>query len=96
MNNKFKSFMEKLKKNILIYLVVWLIVVILLVAPITYTITETRLAGITWLEGIILYGAKNIIKLPIMVVFHETYIKDFISGIEYFSILYIFLVFMRN
>lgn len=62
--NKFKSFMEKFKKNILVYIVVWIIIAILLVAPITYTITQARMEGITWLQGITLHIVDNILKFP--------------------------------
>lgn len=90
---KFKSFMEKLKKNILIYIVVWLIAAILLVAPISYTFTEARIEGITWLEGVMLNLVDNFLKFPITVIFEDTYINDFITGMKYYSLAYIILVF---
>lgn len=90
--NNFKSFMEKFKKNMLIYIVVWLIVAILLVAPITYTITQARLEGITWLQGITLHIIDNIFKFPITVIFENTYIHDFIEGMKYYSIIYLVIV----
>ncbi len=89
---KFKSFIEKFKKNILAYLVVWFIIAILLVAPVTYTFTEARLEGITWLEGITLHLVENILKFPITKIFEETYIHDFIQGIKYYSIIYWIIV----
>ena len=67
--NKFKSFMEKFKKNMFMYLVVWLAMVILLVAPITYTITEARLENKTWVEGIISNLVENLLEFPITKVF---------------------------
>ena len=90
--SKFKSFMEKLKKNIFIYLVVWLIIAILLVAPITYTFTNARNAGITWLEGCTLHLVDNILKFPITEISEQNYINDFIKGMEYYSIFYFALV----
>lgn len=90
--SKFKSFMEKLKKNILIYIVVWLIMVILLVAPVTYTCTEAKLTGQTILEGIIYNLLNNIFKLPIVNVFSEPYLTDFITGIEIFSVIYVIIM----
>ena len=90
--SKFKSFMEKLKKHILGYTVVWLIIAILLVAPITYTITEGLSQGYTWLEACIYNLADNVLKLPITVVFEETYINDFILGMEIYTVFYICLI----
>lgn len=90
--NKFKSFMEKFKKHILVYIVVWLIIAILLVAPITYTITQARMEGITWLQGITLHIVDNILKFPITVIFENTYINDFIEGMKYYSLAYLILV----
>lgn len=86
--SKFKSFMEKLKKNIFWYLVVWIIMSILLVAPITYTITNARLDQITLVEAFTLNFVDNLFKFPITKVFESTYIGDFITGIEWFSAIY--------
>ena len=91
--NKFKSFMVKFKKNILIYLVVWLGIAILLVAPITYTFTQARLENISWLQGVTAHLIDNILKFPITVIFEDTYINDFIEGIKYYSIIYWLIVF---
>ena len=89
---KLKSFMNKLKKNILLIIVVWLIIAILLVAPFTYTITNSYLSGISWLEGVIYNYLNNIIKLPIVSVMKEPYVNDFITGIGYYSLVYIIIV----
>ena len=89
--DKFKSFMEKLKKNMLIYIVVWLLIAILLVAPLTYTFTESRIAGIHWIEG----ASKlldNFLKFPITVIFEDKYIGDYIEGIKYCSLFYIIIL----
>ena len=90
--DKFKSFMNKLKKNILLIIVVWLIIAILLVAPVTYTITESTLQGQSWLEAIIYNLVNNLFKLPITQVFVDPYLKDYITGVEVFTILYILIV----
>lgn len=89
---KFKSFMEKLKKNILIYLVVWLIIAVLLVAPISYTITQSAQEGISLLEGLTLHIVDNFFKFPITVIFENTYITDFIEAMKYYSLGYIIIV----
>lgn len=90
--NKFKSFMKKFKKNIFGYIVVWLILAILLVAPLTYTITQSRLQGIGWIEGITVNFLNNILKFPIMDVLQTEYVGDFINGIKYYSLIYWFIV----
>lgn len=92
--NKFKSFMEKLKKNMLLIIVVWLLIAILLVAPITYTVTEALLRGETIVSGIIYDLFDNILKFPITVVFENTYINDFIQGMKIYTIVYSILVFV--
>lgn len=92
--NKFKSFMEKLKKNMLLIIVVWLLIAILLVAPMTYTVTEASLQGETIVSGIIYNLFDNILKFPITVIFENTYINDFIQGMKIYSILYLVLVFI--
>lgn len=89
---KIKSFIEKLKKNMFMYLVVWLCIAILLVAPITYTITNANIEGVHWLEAITINIVDNILKLPITVIFEDMYIYDFLEGIKYYSILYFGLV----
>lgn len=89
---KFKSFMNKFKKNILIYLVVWLILAILLVAPVTYSITEAKIAGLPLLQGVMLNLIDNFLKFPITKVLGTTYINDFIQGIKYYSVGYVILV----
>lgn len=89
---KFKSFMKKLKKNMLIYIVVWLIFAILLVPPITYTITNAIMNGQSWLEGIVYNLLNNIFKLPIIEVIKEPYIKDYITGLEVFTVIFIIIL----
>ena len=86
--NKLKSFMEKLKKNMLIYLIVWLVMVILFVAPLTYIYTEAHLKGSNLIEEIMLNYVDVFLKFPITGIFAERYIGDFIKGVEYFSIFY--------
>ena len=90
--NKFKSFMGKLKKNILWYIVVWLVLVILLVAPVTYTRTQAGIQGISLLEGMTLNFADNFLKFPITKVLEEPYVNDFIKGVEYFSVVYLIIM----
>lgn len=90
--NKIKGFMDKLKKNMLLIVVVWLLIAILLVAPITYTVTEALLQGETIVTGIIYNLFDNILKFPITVIFENTYINDFIQGMKIYSILYFVLV----
>ncbi len=90
--NKLKSFMEKFKKNILIFIVVWLVLAILLVAPITYTHTQSVMEGITKWEGLGKYFVDNFFKFPITQVFNETYSYDFIEGMKYYTILYWIIV----
>ena len=89
---KFKSFMEKLKKNILVYLIVWLIVAILFVAPVTYTITNGNAEGVPWLEALAINIVDSIMKLPIKDIFQEKYVSDFLTGMKYYSIFYFGLV----
>lgn len=86
--NKFKSFIEKFKKHILIYLVVWIILAILLVAPITYTITQASVKGTNWLTELALHFFDNFLKFPITVIFQDTYLNDFIQGIKWYSLIY--------
>ncbi len=89
---KFKSFMEKIKKHIWIFLIVWLVLVILFVAPLCYTITEGNQEGLRWIEAVSLHLGENFLKFPITVIFKSEYVNDFIKGIEYFSIVYIGLI----
>lgn len=86
--NKFKSFMERFKKNILLYIIVWFIIAILFVAPVTYTRTQSAIEGIPFLEGMTLNLADNFLKFPITVILSETYVNDFIKGMEYYTIIY--------
>ena len=90
--SKFKSFMEKLKKNIFAYLVVWLILAILPVAPVTYTLTNARLEGITALEGLSMHILDNFLKFPITKVFGDTYLNDYLNGLKYFSLIYFIIM----
>ena len=92
--NNFKSFMEKFKKNMFMYIVVWLAMVILLVAPITYTITNSRLENITWIQGILSNLVNNLLEFPITKVFETTYINDYLTGVKVFSIIYWILIFI--
>lgn len=89
---KIKSFMEKLKKNSLAIIVVWLAIVILLVAPVTHSVTDANIEGITPFEGIISNLVDNIFKFPIREAFTEKYTYDFIEGIKYFSVFYVIIV----
>ena len=91
---KFKSFIEKFKKNILIYLVVWVILTILLVAPVTYTYTQARLSENSFLQEVILHIVDNFLKFPISTVFESEYIVDYINGIKYFALIYWIIVAM--
>lgn len=92
--NKFKSFMEKFKKNILIYLVVWIVVAILLIAPVTYTYTNSVLAHrSSWVLEFSEFFLDNLFSFPITKVFEETYINHFIRGIQVYSVIYWFIVF---
>jgi len=92
--DKFKSFMEKLKKNMLLYIVVWLAIVILLVAPFTYTVTQSRIDGVQLVEGIALNLFDNFLKFPITVIFENTYLNDYLTGVKYFSIFYMILIYI--
>ena len=91
--NKFKSFIEKLKKNIFIYIVVWLLLAILLVAPITYTFTDGAIRGLTWFESLSQNLFHNILSLKVTEVFYEAYKNDFLYGLKLFSIAYVAIVF---
>lgn len=90
---KLKKFIKQFKKNMLTIIVVWLIMVILLVAPITKCVTDAHLAGIAPVDGIMQNIVDNIIKFPILTAFSNTYSADFINGIKYFSIIYFLIVF---
>ena len=92
--NKFKSFMERLKKNIFIYIIVWLVMVILFVAPMTYIATEAIAKGGSVIQEVVVNYADAFLKFPITFIFGDKYIGDFIKGVEYFSILYVIMVFM--
>lgn len=89
---KFKSFMKVFKKNMLLYIVVWLIFAILLVPPITYTITTSYINGQSWLEGIVYNLLNNILKLPITDVLKAPYLKDYITGLEVFTIIFFIII----
>lgn len=90
--NKIKSFIENLKKYLFLYIVVWLLMVILLVAPVTYTITQAHNTGINWIQGIMTNLIDNFFEFPIKNVFDNTYINDFINGIKYFSVAYVAVI----
>ena len=92
--SKIKSFMGKFKKYIFIYLVVWIILAILLVAPVAYTFTEARLNGTNWIEEMTLHFVDNFLKFPIMNEFEQTYMDDFIKAMEIYSIAYWIMVFI--
>lgn len=91
--SKFKSFMDRLKKNILLYLIVWLVMVILFVAPMTYIATETYSTGGNIIQEMLQGYIDAFLKFPITFIFDEKYIGDFIKGVEYFSIFYVIVVF---
>jgi len=86
--------MEKFKKNMLIYLVVWIILSILLVAPVTYTYTQSIISGNNWISEFTTNIVDNILKLPITRVFEDIYVNDFIEGMKIFTIGYFILVVM--
>ena len=86
--NKFKSFMDKFKKNILLFIIVWLIIAILFVAPLTYPYTQSVMEGVNWMEGLAEHLVDNFFKFPVTVIFSEVYVTDFIKGMEYFSLFY--------
>ena len=90
--NKFKSFMHRLKKNMLVYIVVWLIFAILLVPPVTYTLTEAALNGMKGLEALTYNLVGNAAKLPITEVFSEPYVGDYVRGLEYFTVIYVLIL----
>ena len=90
---KLKSFMENLKKYFLVYIVVWLILVILLVAPITYSITNANIEGQNMIQYLMAHLVDNIFIFPITKVFESTYVNDFIEGNKYFGLFYWILVF---
>lgn len=92
--DKFKSFIEKFKNQIWIYLIVWLAIAILFVAPLSYTVTEAAKEGIPWLQGVSLHFGENFSKFPITTVFQSEYVNDFVKVMKYYSILYFFLVFL--
>ena len=93
--NKFKSFMEKVKKNMLVYIVVWLMLAILLVAPITYTYTNASKHDITSLvEECTVHLVDNVLSFPITKVFETKYINDFMKGLGYFSLGYVIILYM--
>lgn len=86
--SKFKSFMGKLKKNILWYLVVWIFLSILLVAPVTYTITNANADQMQLVEAFSTNLVNNFLEFPITKVFSSEYVADYVKGIEIFSIIY--------
>jgi len=86
--DKFKSFMEKFKKNFLLYVIVWFVLAILFVAPVTYTRTEAILQNHNWVEAVYSNIVDNIFKFPIRFVFGEIYIYDFKEGMKYYSLFY--------
>ncbi len=89
---KFKSFMEKFKKQIWIYLVVWIVIAILLVVPISYTITNAHLEGVRWVEAMSLHFGENFAKFPIAQIFGSKYVNDFVKAMEYYTLAYFALV----
>ena len=93
--NNFKSFMEKLKKNMLVYIVVWLMLAILLVAPITYTYTNAQHHDIaSIIEECTVHLVDNVLSFPILKVFETKYINDFMKGLGYFSLGYVIILYM--
>lgn len=91
--NKFKSFMERLKKNILIYIIVWLVMVILFVAPLGYIFVEAEESGHTLFQEVITNYSDAFLKFPITFIFSEQYFGGFIKCVEYFSIVYLLILF---
>lgn len=91
---KFKSFMGKLKKNIFMLIVVWLILAILLVAPVTYTFTQGNMLGLNILENFSVNLVNNILKFPITEVLQDEYINDFIQGMKIYTLAYIIITIM--
>ena len=68
---KIKSFMEQLKKNILLYLIVWLIMVILFVAPLSYIATDTYSSGGNIIQNVTMGYVDAFLKFPITFIFEE-------------------------
>lgn len=91
--NKFKSFMKNLKKYSLGCIVVWLVLVILLVAPVSYTITNAHIVRENVIQYLTSHILDNILAFPILKVFESTYVNDFIQANKYFAIFYLALVF---
>lgn len=90
--NKFKSFMKVFKKNMLVFIVVWLIFAILLVPPVTYTYSQAFENGNSWLQEMTNSFVHNVFKLPITEVFRAPYIDAYIRGIEIFTFIYILIM----
>lgn len=91
-NGKFKSFMERFKKNMFIFIIVWIAIAILFVAPVVYTRTESIINNENLIQAFQLHFVENIFKFPITMIFEEQYINDFIKGMEYYTLGYWLLV----
>lgn len=91
--NKFKSFVGKIKKNMFMYLIVWLVMVILFVAPLGYVYVEAQANGHTVFQEVISGYADAFLKFPITIVLGEQYLDGFLKCVGYFSIFYLIILF---
>lgn len=89
MSYKTEKAIKALKKNIIIYLILWLIITIVLIAPVTYTFVNTNNKGKLNTGGFIEQIGPAILKFTtITEMFTEKYNKPFIQTVGVYTIAY--------
>lgn len=94
MNYKVKGAIKKSKKYMVVYLLLWLIVNILLVMPISYSYINAKVNGVFDIN-IFIQEVGNSISNPLMIMgktFQPEYFSNYINLLFGFSLVYLVLV----
>lgn len=93
MNYKSEKVVSTIKKNLVMYTILWLIITIVLIAPVTYTFVNTNINGSINTSRFIEEIADSILKFTtITEMFEERYLKSFAQTEVVFTIIYIYLI----
>lgn len=93
MSYKTEKVFKTLKKNIIIYLILWLIIAIVLIAPITYTFVNTNKNGKLNTGGFIeKIGTAILDFTTITEMFNERYSKSFMQTMGVYTLGYIIII----
>ena len=93
MSYKTEKVFKTLKKNIIIYLILWLIIAIVLIAPVTYTFVNTNKNGKLNTGGFIEQIGPAILDFTtITEMFNEKYVKSFMQTMGVYTLGYAIII----